>query len=464
MKLTINYRKTILSVFHRAYLSVASYLYIITGRSAGKSIFVPDKLLYDFLKVPDGNIMVFRKNQNTLLRSSYEAVRKTIYRHGLQDEFEFVESRLIIEDKLNGSRFYFFGLDDENKIRSTVMKYGFPFRYWFEEFQENKKIGDLEQIEDLLSTFFREKLPKGLKHQAIFTGNRPRNPNKPFNVYINTKKEHAAEDDTEFIDSSYEDMKDNETGECLLSQQELDRIERVKSRDFDTYLWRYKGIAVGDDSQIFNIKLITMLQTIDDLPDGEYIKTIDTVTDAGYQVSATSFLGIATTNKGNPVILNTGYYSPDKNIRKRIPDNILKPHFVAESLGDKKAPSEYSQELNKFGKDLGTTYNKNVSVEYIDSAEGGLRAQYFKDFNKFLKSVKKKDKDDMIEDARTVLIEKQVYVLDIPANKIFMFEMGKYSRDMDDPMRPKIIKVDDHTPDCFQYWCVMNMRKLGLKR
>ena len=461
MNTIINYKKTILKIFHKAYISVCESLYIITGRSAGKSIFVPDKLLYDFLKVDKGNIMVFRKHQNSLLRSSYEAIRKSIIKHNLEQDFEFIESRLIIEDRITGTRFYFFGLDDEAKIRSTVMKVGVPFRYWFEEFQENKKLRDLEQIDDLISTFFREKLPKGLKHQAIYTGNRPRNPNKPFNVYIDNKITTADEDDSLFVDSDYEEMVHNETGATLLSDQELARIERVKKRDPDTWLWRYKGIAVGDDTQIYNMDLV---KRVKELPEDEFIIYIDLVIDAGYQVSATTFLAIATTNKLNAFLLDTYYFSPDKKIKKRIPAWILKPHGVANALKDKKAPSEFSIALHKFGVDINKKYKVRIDERYIDSAEGGLRAQYYKDFSTFLKSVKKKEKDDMIEDSRTVIVEKQLYVLDIPNNEIFWFEMTKYAREEEDGKNPKIIKVDDHTCDCWQYWSVMSLRKLGLKR
>ena len=405
--------------------------------------------------------MVFRKHQNSLLRSSYEAIRKSIFKHKLENDFEFIESRLIIEDLVTGTRFYFFGLDDEAKIRSTVMKVGFPFRYWFEEFQENKKLKDLEQIDDLISTFFREKLPKGVKHQAIYTGNRPRNPNKPFNVYINNKMETALEDDSLFVDASYEDIIDNTTGESLINEQELSRIERVKKRDYDTYMWRYKGIAIGDDFQIYNMGLV---KRVKELPDGEFIKYIDLVVDAGYQVSATTFLAIATTNFNNAFLLNTYYFSPDKKIRKRIPKAVLKPHGVAMALADKKAPSEFSIELNEFGEKIKKKYKNPIDERYIDSAEGGLRAQYYKDFATFLKSVKKKDKDDMIEDSRTVMVEKQLYVLDIPENEIFWFEMTKYAREENNNGIAKIIKVDDHTCDCWQYWSVMSLRKLGLKR
>lgn len=463
MQVVMNYLTDILKIFHKAYLSTKSFIYIITGRSAGKSIFVPDKLVKDFLKLEWGNVMVFRKNQNTILRSSYEAIRKTIYKYGLQDDFDFIESRLIIEDKTNGSRFYFFGLDDENKIRSTVMKYGMPFRYWFEEFQENKTLGHLEQIEDLLSTFFREKLPKGFKHQALFTGNRPRNVHAPFNVYIDNKRKYAEEDDALFVYSDYEHMVDNDTGETLLSEQELSRIERVKERDNKTYLWRYKGLAVGDETQIYNMDLVETIGSINDLPDDEYIIDFDIIIDTGYQVSATTFGALGYTNKQNVVLLGVAYYSPDKTIIKRIPEEILEPHEVAMTIAEKKAPSEYVTKLYEFEQRITETYNLYIDEKYIDSAEGGLRTQYYKDYGEFLRTVTKKDKEDMIEDSRTVLVERQLYVLDIPENKIFMFEMTKYHRDMTNPERPKIVKVDDHTCDWWQYYCVMNLNKLGLR-
>lgn len=463
MQVVLNYLTNILKVFHKAYKSTASYIYIITGRSAGKSKFVPEKLFYDFLKVPNGNVMVFRKNQNTILRSSFEAIRKVIFKYNMQDDFDFIESRLIIEDLTNGSRFYFFGLDDENKIRSTEMKSGFPFRYWFEEFQENKTLAHLEQIEDLLSTFFREKLPNGLKHQAIFTGNRPRNPHKPFNVYIDKKKQYAHEDDAVFIYSDYELMKDNVTGEWLLSQQELDRIERVRERDFKTFQWRYKGLAIGDDTQIYNMDLIKKIKSINDLPKGEFIMNFDVVIDTGYQISATTFGAIGITNKLNPVILGTYYFSPDINIEKRIPEYILEPHGVAQTLGEKKAPSEYAVDLYEFRRFIAEKYDLYIDEMYIDSAEGALRTQFFKEYGEFIRTVVKKEKDEMIEDSRIVLVERQLYVIDEPENEIFWFEMEKYQRNMDNPEKPKIIKVDDHCADWWQYWCVMNLNKIGLR-
>lgn len=459
MQTILNYRKNILKCFHIVYLATVTYIYIITGRSAGKTRFVPEKLLYDFLKYPEGNVIIFRRHQNSLLRSSFSAIRKVIRKYGLENEFEFKESRLIIEDKITGTRFYFFGLDDENKIRSTEMEVGYPFRYWFEEFQENKTLRDIEQIDDILDTFIREQLPEGMYHQALFTGNRPRNKYAENNVYLDKKKEYADED-TMFHYTTYMDMVDNETGETLLSEQQLSKIAKTKERDPNTYEWRYLGKAVGEESQIYNVDL---MKRVKKLPDDEFLIDVGLSVDTGYQISATTFLAIGITNKLNPVILNTYYFSPDKEIMKRIPNYILEPHNIAHTLSQKKAPSEFSRDLYNFREKIKVMHEVDVYEPLIDSAEGGLRTQFFRDYGEFLKTVRKKEKDLMIEDSRDVMIERQVYVMDIPENEIFWFEMQKYQRDMSNPERPKIIKVDDHTCDAFQYWCSMNMNELEIE-
>ena len=423
---------------------------------------MPDRLVSDFLKYPEGNIFIFRKHQNTLLRSAFMAIKKEIYELGLEGEFEFIPSRLMIEDKTNLTKFYFFGLDDEAKIRSTVLDHGYPFRYWFEEFQENKRTQDLEQIDDVLDTFIRVKLPKGMKHQVFFTGNRPRNKYAPFNVYLD-KIQESNDEDTLFIDDiSYEDMKDK-NGEWLLSEQQLAKIQRVKERDYPTYKWRYHAKAVGEESQIYNVDLMKRIKSHLDLPMGEYIVSYDISVDTGYQISATTFGAVGYTNKQNVVILNTYYFSPDAKIRNRIPERVLMPHMVAMTQGEKKAPTEFSKDLQNFESRTSNETGLYCEQKIIDSAEGALRNQYFKDTGQYLRTVSKMDKDDMIEVSRDVMIERQVYVVDRPENEIFWFEMTKYQRDMSDPFNPKLVKVDDHTCDWYQYYCVKNKQKLGIR-
>lgn len=454
-KIIVNFRKTLLKCYWDFYKSTKTYIYIITGRSAGKTTAVPDKLLYDFLKYPEGNVIVIRKNQNTLARSAFMAIQRAIYKIGMEDDFEFVPSRLIIEDKLNGSRFYFFGMDDENKIRSTVMKYGEPFRYWIEEYQEFDSIQDLMQIEDLLDTFIREKLPKGLFHQAIHTGNRPRNPYTPLNIHIDKLKE-ANDPDVVFYNPNYLNMVDNDTGENLLSEQQMIRINRTKERDLNAFKHRYLGIAIGDDKQVYDMKNVKVIETLEG---EEIILGYDIVIDTGYQVSATTFQAWAYTSKRNALLLGTYYFSPDVDIVKRIPADVLYGHKMARNQTEKKSPSQFVTELIKFEKEINLAYGLSCDDKFVDSAEGGLRNEYFEKTGDFLRPVHKLGKDEMIEISRDVQIEREVYVFNVQSNKIFLFEMSKYSRDE----KGRIIKEDDHTTDTYQYWCVMARDKLGLR-
>lgn len=445
-------KQDILEHFYPLYKSNKTTKIKWGSRSSGKSEQTAYELVVDFLKYDQGNVICFRRYQNTLLKSSYEAIRKQIYKHNLQDQFDFIESRLIIEDKTNGTRFYFFGLDDINKIKSTLMKTGKPFRYWFEEFQENDTIDLLDVIDDVIATFEREILEEGQKHIFHYTLNRPRNPYHIVNVWLD-KQIEENDDDVEIHYSTYKDVVKN--GKTLLSQQILDRIQKLKERDYDTYEWRYLGLAVGERLKIYNEKL---LRLINEMPEDERIIEYQLICDTGYMISATSYQIWAITNKDNVALVDTWYYVPNSDTLKRIPKKYQTNLIVARNENEQKAPSELSKDLYEFWK------RKSIAKEYIDSAEGGLRVQFFRDTGIRLKPVSKLTKEEMIEVSRSVLAEKQVYVFDTPNNQIFLYEFGKYQWDAKslNTAKPKVIKEDDHTVDCFQYFCVMNRKLLDV--
>lgn len=71
----------------------------------------------------------------------------------------------------------------------------------------------------------------------------------------------------------------------------------------------------------------------------------------------------------------------------------------------------------------------------------------------------------MIDRVQDLLAQGRFYYLDRSDNEIFIAEHRKYQWDentlqSDDP---KVIKVDDHTCDQFQYLCLSNERAFGLK-
>ena len=452
----LNYKKNILKSFYPVYRSEATYNYLIQGRNSGKTHNMPEIMIYKFLKDSRANLLVFRKYQNTIKKSVWNGILRVIYKYGLEHDFDIKQTELSIIDKVTGTGIYFFGLDDEAKIRSTEFRKGYPKLYWFEEFQENKRFSDLEQIDDLVDTFIRTQLPQNMKHQFYFAGNLYRNKYHDFNMYIEKKKETAEEDDAAFFHSSYLYVVDNETGESLLSDQIHKKIERTKERDYETYLWRYHNEVTGDDYQQYDVSLLNLVEK-----PIRPLKYFFVITDAGYQVSATALQAWAVTVDNDVVLLRTRYFAPDKKIQERIPRDILKGHKIAQGKSEKIAPSELAREINDFELEVSESFNVRIHRHgrIIDSADGALRNEYYHITRNHLIPVMKKDKDEMIEISRNVMIEKDVYVIDDQSNKIFMYEMERYSRDEN---TNKVIKVDDHTVDCFQYFTVMVSNMIGV--
>jgi len=144
--------------------------------------------------------------------------------------------------------------------------------------------------------------------------------------------------------------------------------------------------------------------------------------------------------------LDTYYYSPENKVVK-------------------KAPSEFSKDLHEFTQKITATYNKYFDQQTIDSAEGALRNQYFKDYGIRLHPIAKKKKVTMIENVQDLLAQGRFFMLNNPNNQIFYEEHKKYQWDADTLKSddPKVIKEDDHTCDAFQYYVNDNLQKLGLK-
>ena len=79
------------------------------------------------------------------------------------------------------------------------------------------------------------------------------------------------------------------------------------------------------------------------------------------------------------------------------------------------------------------------------------------------KAMKKKDMIDLVID---LLAQGRVFVLQIESNKVFISEHEGYVYDEKqierNPDNPAVIKVDDHTCDAFQYFCIDNKKVLKL--
>ena len=131
----------------------------------------------------------------------------------------------------------------------------------------------------------------------------------------------------------------------------------------------------------------------------------------------------------------------------------------------KKAPSELAEDIYNFVERVQKKYPVPILKETVDSAEGGLRNQYYKDYGKRLNPVAKKEKLTMIDNVIDLMSQGRLYYVPNKNNEIVIEEHRKYQYDektLNTP-KPKVVEVDDHSCDSIQYFCLDNARELRLK-
>lgn len=403
------------------------------GRSSLKSSSVSIKMVTRFLESDLSNSICFRKIAKYLSTSVYEQIKWAIYTLGVDKEFTFLKSPLRIIHNSTNTAFYFFGVDDPIKIKSAKIAIGYVDQLWFEEATE---FDGVEEIDTVTDTFIRQDLPHGKEVEIYFTYNPPRNPYNWINEWV---EELEGNEDYYIHHSTYK-----EDTKGFLSEQFLRKVKQVEENDPDYHAWQYLGEVIGMGDNVYNVNLF---KQIDKLPEGERLVLADIAIDTGYSVSATAFLFIGLTNKMNVILLDTYYYSPVDKL-------------------EKKAPSQFSEDLWRFTQDNIELYNLPIDMWTIDSADGALRNQFRKDYGIPLHPIAKKKKVQMIENVQDLLALGRVYVLKTKNNEVFLNEHKKYQWDKDTLKKgkqPEVIKIDDHTCDAFQYYVNDNMLKLGLK-
>lgn len=423
--------------FYSVWLSKKSHVILKGGRSSTKSSVISLRLVCDFLNDPDGNIICLRKVAKYLRTSVYEQIKWAIYELGVQDEFDFGVSPMQITHKTTGTAFYFFGVDDPQKLKSAKIAKGYIMALWFEELAEFSGQEDIDVVED---TYIRERLPEGKEVRVYFSYNPPRNPYSWVNEWVEEKKK----DDSYMIHhSSYlDDIKG------FLSQQIIDKIERYKLNDNDYWRWMYKGEIIGLGDIVYQMSNFYSVKDLSGFlsQKNDSIRYLAFATDGGHQVSATTTLAFAITRQGNVVLLDTYYYNPEGKRKK-------------------KPPSELAKDIYNFVSSVYERYPYSIIVETIDSAEGAIRNQYYNDYGKELHPVAKAKKAVMIDFVSDLLGQGRFFYLDHENNQIFIEEHKRYqwkesTLSSDDP---QVVKENDHTCDAFQYFVKDNLSLLGLK-
>lgn len=410
--------------------------YIIAkgGRGSFKSSVISLRLVVNVLKQTQenrkANVICVRENATYLRDSVYNQILWAMDLLHVSDEFRAYSSPLRIVHRRTGSTFYFYGADDPYKLKSNTVRD--IVSVWFEE-AANMKGPDI--FDQAIPTFIRQKAKYLDTVQVYFSYNPPRNPYDWANEWV-TDKENDPE---YFVDTST--YLDDELG--FTTDQQLKLIESYKNNDYDYYRWLYLGEVIGLGTNIYNMDNFKALK---ELPSDDYITNWFCAIDSGHEVSATTFGAYGLTRKGNVILLDTYYYSP-------------------QGKAHKKPPSELSKDLYSFINKLAKQFKKPATKLTIDSAEGALDNQFYNDYGVHLHKVAKLKKVDMIDRVQNIVAQGRFYYLDTEANKIFIEEHRNYRWDektlnSDDP---KVIKEEDHTCDQFQYFVRDNERLLGLK-
>lgn len=120
------------------YLNKSQFLQIFYGgSSSGKSFFITDKIVLDTL---DGcNWLCCRNVANTIKRSVFNEVTKSISSMGMTKHFSINRSDMIITCNLNQKQILFCGLDDAEKVKSITPQDGVLERIFIEEATEIKR-------------------------------------------------------------------------------------------------------------------------------------------------------------------------------------------------------------------------------------------------------------------------------------------------------------------------------------
>lgn len=403
------------------------------GRGSTKSSVISLQLVMDFLKDNNANVLVLRKVANTIELSVYEQIKWAIYMLHVDSFFEFKKSPYRIVDKRNGTAFYFSGVDDPQKLKSMIIAKGYVRYLWFEELAE---FDSWQEVDTVRASFTRKNLPPGAHVVTYYSYNPPKNPYDWINEWV-AQREGMP---NWFVDhSTYKDV----TLPNILSEDYIDEINTVKANDVDYYRWMYLGEVVGLGTNVYNMDNFNL---IDKLPADDYITNLYYSVDSGHEVSATTCGAYGLTRKGNFILLDTYYYSPQGKTHK-------------------KPPSELSRDLKEFIDKVTNWIGKQPTRLTMDSAEGALDNQFYNDFGIRWHKVRKLKKVDMIDRVQDLLAQGRFFYLKRPENEIFIKEHEKYQWDektlqSDDP---KVIKEDDHTCDMFQYVVRDNERDLGLK-
>lgn len=427
------------------------------GRNSTKTSMIAIKIVYNCLNEDNCSAVCMRNHQIDLRKSVFREIKRACHRLGLVEgiDYKATVSPMEITFFKNENKIYFAGGDDFETIKGTIDEKKLIKIIWFEELTNFK---DEETIEQIKATFTRG---NNDWFMALYSYNPPKNKFDWVNKWAAKKRK-----DPKYLvsHSDYRTVNPEWVGKIAIEE-----AENLRKNDEKRYNWIWLGQVIGLEGLIFNPDLIEYVSENYIIENNVRIVCIDFSIDSGHQTSATACGCYGLGDDGYWYLLDTYYYSPNE-----------KPV--------KKAPSELSSDLFNFKRNMIKEFKTVTDKETIDSAEGALRNQYYKDYGVRLNPVDKgTNKEKLVDYSQDFIAKKKFRVILNNNNLIFKKENENYqwlpkSVESGKPTPDKTEKdlpVDeryynthsqsyaytyaDHTQDEFQYWVKDNLVKLGLK-
>ncbi len=143
------------------------YRVVKGSRASKKSKTAALWFIYHLCRYPLANLLVVRRTYASLERSCYAELKWACARLGVEREFEFRSSPLLITRRSTGQRIYFKGLDDPMKLTSITVERGVLCWVWCEEAFEIESEEDFNVVDELI----RGRVPDGYWKQITLTFN-----------------------------------------------------------------------------------------------------------------------------------------------------------------------------------------------------------------------------------------------------------------------------------------------------
>jgi phage terminase large subunit len=452
----IKLKEIIAPHFWGTFLSKQPHQIDLGGRASTKTSKNAIKVVFHCLQEKNCSAVILKRYQNTIRNSVYKEILRALKRLGQIKEMDYwcYLSPMYIR-LANGNNIYFAGGDDYERLKGMIDESNPIKIVWFEELTEFDNQDILDQI---IATFSRGNMDWFI---SLYSYNPPKNRYHWVNLWVENQRHR---DGVKATSTDYRAVPHDWLGNSFIEE-----AERLKKYDEKRYRWIYLGEVIGIDGLIYNPDLLQIVTQTHIKDNKLRILYLDFGIDTGHQTSATTCLCFGYASDGNWYLLDTYYYSPAE---KQI----------------KKAPTELAKDIFSFRVALQREYSTSVDMETIDSAEGALRNQYYKDYGIRLHPVNKgKDKEELIEFSQDFIARGKFRILDNKNNQMFIKEMTNYmwcadsvekGKPTPDKMEKELPSTEiyynthsrdysyqyaDHTVDAFQYYVRDNLMKLGLR-